>query len=235
MRRLRIVLLGLAALAAAACRTNAIELAASPATPTSNAPTSKLPDNLFYSPPATPVPTPTVRSWDVAPPTGVAHVDAVVEAIVQRDRAALAQSLSGFPEPCTNTLGNFGGALCSPGMPVGTPVQAYATTNGGCEGATLRLDQAAVDALVIALTQRQWHLVTVLRIPPGQAAARSGAYWILMADDQIPAPAGIRVELDDAGIVGVMGTRWLPIGCGGAWAPSVFSGREGVVLVPQAP
>lgn len=232
MKPFGIVLIGLAALAAAACRTNAIEPAPSPATPTSSAPTSKLPDNLFYSPPATPVPTPTVRSWDVAPRTGVAHVDALVGAITVRDRAALAKQFVGFPEPCTRTLDNFGGALCSPGMPEGTPVQAYSTRNSGCEGATLRLDQSAINGLVDGLTKRPWHLVTVLRTPPAPTGA---IYHVLLADDRLPAPAGVAIALNASGIVGATDLIWLPIGCGGAWPDLIFAGRQGEVLVPQAP
>jgi hypothetical protein len=141
---LRAALLLVVAMLASACDPNVTPPAATP-TATLTAPTPIAPTTASVqlatptvAPPKNPAAS--VRAWDVPPPSGVPHLDAIVAAMVTANRKALEAYLEAGTrtEPCT-TIVNSGDLICPAGVVTGTPVR-FIETAGGCEGIRLRID-----------------------------------------------------------------------------------------------
>ncbi len=109
----------------------------SPAMTTSPFPT---PAVAAAAPSATRAPALPVRAWDVPPRPGVAHLDAIVTAMVTGNAKALEPYLEAGTRTgsCTTVL-NQGDLICPPGAVTGTQVR-FIATSGGCEGIDLRVD-----------------------------------------------------------------------------------------------
>ena len=126
-------LVALAALLLVGCGLRVAPTAVTTAAPrpsdTASAPTSAgptpAPTSISTTTPR-PIPTP-ILGWDVPPKTGIAHVDAIVVAVIAGDAPTLERFITGRVFPCG---GNE--PVCPPGVLPGTSVSAFG--GGGCPG-----------------------------------------------------------------------------------------------------
>ena len=86
------------------------------------------------APRSTPLALP-IRGWDAPPPTGIAHIDAIVAAITRSDAAALALFITGRLVPCDPSR-----VVCPPGVSVGTLIRVVSA--GACDAVDYPLVQS---------------------------------------------------------------------------------------------
>ena len=174
---------------------------------------------------ATPSPTPTpILAWDVSPKTGIAHVDAIIAAVVAGNAVVLEQYLTGSMEPCTGYP--FGYPSCPPGVSAGTLVRAI--TGAGCPGdgnprrlvvpplspPTEFTDATTPADVVASIVQRGiQHLVGVYKVSPA-VQAHQGIQFRLVFQRELRDTRGFYLGVTDQGISEVVGSNNLVPGCG---------------------
>jgi len=176
----------------------------SPAMTTSPSPT---PAAVAATPSATRAAALPVRAWDVPPRPGVAHLDAIVSAMVTGNAKALEPYLEAGvrTQPCEIVFA-ADARTCAPGVQHGTPAQ-FLTTFNGCHLGVIRVDPPGSQPLnggttIAALAQRLASSTRFLWM-----VTRSGpsgdAYTLYFLDTRgaTVSPAGLRLDLDQAGIV----------------------------------
>ncbi len=141
----RAALLLVVAVLASACGATESPPLVSPTATSTPSPVATFAPLPSPTPPPIPTATPTpvavpVRAWDVPPRTGVAHLDAIVAAMVTGNAAALEPYLEAGLKtaPCTTVVDQYA-LVCPPGASTGAQVR-YLQSGGGCEGADIRID-----------------------------------------------------------------------------------------------
>jgi len=187
------------------------------ATPTFSAPAHPAPSGTAVVTSPTPAPSPTPRVWDRPPPSGVAHVDAIIAAVVSGNANALVPYVTGTAVPC--------GAdpVCPPGVVAGTPTLAILYF--GCPGGSRwdSLLSASRPTIAKELAEPAYHLRSVYRDPTGEYGQR---YRILFQSSPTELK-GLVLSLTDAGIAGI--SVWQNGTC--AWMIE----RGGDAVIPVRP